>query len=381
MQQDARHAAQGKQANISAQQKLHGLDHLRSIAILFVLLFHYFILSGGQPAWLPDFARFGWTGVDLFFVLSGFLIASQLFAQIKEGKSISFRVFFLKRFFRIIPAFLVTVGVYFCFPFFREKESLPPLWKFLTFTQNFGLNLKDYGTFSHAWSLCVEEHFYLLLPLILILLQLTKTVKKSYWLLVALFLMGCACRTYSFNQYYVPQSGGENAWVHWYKYLYYPTYNRLDGLLTGVAIAGLYRFYPVSWERLSRYGNLFLLLGLLVLTGAYFLCYDQMSIYASVFGFPLVAMGYGCMVIGAISPDSCLYKLRSGSSTFIATLSYAIYLTHKGVIHMTHQVLMGCTIDPNLMLLICIATCTGFAYLLYLTIEKPFMKLRNRIVG
>ena len=113
--------------DINNQQKLYGLDHLRAIAITYVFLFHYFILSGGQPEWLSDFAKFGWTGVDLFFVLSGFLISSQLFGQIKQGRNISFKQFFLKRFFRIIPAFLFTVGLYFCIPLFREKESLPPL--------------------------------------------------------------------------------------------------------------------------------------------------------------------------------------------------------------------------------------------------------------
>ncbi len=138
-------------------QKLYGLDHLRALAIVFVFLFHYFIISGGQPEWLPDFAKFGWTGVDLFFVLSGFLISSQLFAQIKQGQNISFRQFFLKRFFRIVPAFLVTVGLYFCLPFFREKESLPPLWKFLTFTQNWTESKKE---ISHACRF-VSRNFYL----------------------------------------------------------------------------------------------------------------------------------------------------------------------------------------------------------------------------
>jgi peptidoglycan/LPS O-acetylase OafA/YrhL len=173
----------------NTHHKFAGLDHLRAVAISYVFLFHYFILSGGQPKWLPGFAKFGWTGVDLFFVLSGFLISSQLFDQIEKGQNISYKQFFLKRFFRIVPAFLVTVGLYFCIPFFRERESLPSLWKFLTFTQNIGLNLKDFGAFSHAWSLCVEEHFYLLLPLILIVLQTTKRLKRSWWLLVGLFLL------------------------------------------------------------------------------------------------------------------------------------------------------------------------------------------------
>lgn len=362
------------------QQKLYGLDHLRAFAILIVFLFHYFILSGGQPKWLPDFAKFGWTGVDLFFVLSGFLISSQLFAQIKKGQNISFKQFFLKRFFRIIPAFLVTVGLYFCFPFFREKESLPPLWKFLTFTQNIGLNLKDFGTFSHCWSLCVEEHFYLFLPIILILLHFVKFTKKSYWLLITLFLLGFVIRIYSFNELYLPRIEDENGWLYWYKYIYYPTYNRLDGLLVGVSIAGIYQFLPTFWNRISKYGNLFIISSLVVLTSAYFLCEDQMTFNASVFGFPLIAVGYGFMVIGAVSPTSFLYKWNSKITTLIATLSYAIYLTHKGVIHMTHQLFAEFKMENNLMLLICMATCILFAFLLHLTIEKPFMKLRNRIL-
>jgi peptidoglycan/LPS O-acetylase OafA/YrhL len=146
--------------HFNVQNKFYGLDHLRALAITLVFLFHYKILIVEHPVWMSDLVQFGWTGVDLFFVLSGFLIASQLFAEIKKGKKISIRIFFLKRFFRIIPAFWLIVGIYFCFPSFREKEALPPMWKFLTFTQNFGLNLSNQGTFSHAWSLCVEEHFY-----------------------------------------------------------------------------------------------------------------------------------------------------------------------------------------------------------------------------
>lgn len=363
-----------------SHQKFYGLDHLRALAIVFVLFFHYFILTGGQPEWLPDAAKFGWTGVDLFFVLSGFLISSQLFAQLKQGKTIAFKAFFLKRFFRIIPAFLVTVGLYFCFPFFREKESLPPLWKFLTFTQNLGLYIKDFGTFSHAWSLCVEEHFYLLLPLLLIVLQATKHIKNSYWILIALFIFGFVIRDYSFNQLYFPKTEDENAWQYWYRYIYYPTYNRLDGLLVGVSIAGIYTFFPTVWNKTANYKNAFVLLSLALLTGAYFLCYDQMSYNASVFGFPLVAIGYGFLVVGALSPSCFLYKWNSKLTTFIATLSYAIYLTHKGVIHMTHEVLNDFKIEPNLMLVICMINCVWFAYLLHLAIEKPFMKLRNRII-
>jgi peptidoglycan/LPS O-acetylase OafA/YrhL len=370
-----------EQLTINSHKKLYGLDHLRALAIVFVFLFHYFILSHGQPEWLPDLAKFGWTGVDLFFVLSGFLISSQLFEQIKYGQTISFKLFFLKRFFRIIPTFWVTIGFYYCFSIFREKEALPPVWEFLTFTQNLGLNLKDFGTFSHAWSLCVEEHFYLFLPIILIFLQFYKLFRKSYWLLILLFLFGFAIRIYSYNILYLPKINDEDGWMYWYKYIYYPTYNRLDGLLVGVSIAGMYQFSPNFWAKISKYGNHSLVFSLLVLTAANFLCQDSQSYSASVFGFPLIAVGYGFMVIGSISPSSFLFKWNSKITTFIATLSYAIYLTHKGIIHITHQLLINYKIDTNWILLISMITCTIGAVLLNLAVEKPFMRLRNKIIN
>jgi peptidoglycan/LPS O-acetylase OafA/YrhL len=94
----------------------------------------------------------------------------------------------------------------------------------------------------------------------------------------------------------------------------------------------------------------------------------------------LIAVGYGFIVIGAISPNSFLFKWNSKATTLIATLSYAIYLTHKGIIHMTHQLLAGYKIESNLMLIICIMTCIIGAYLLNWSVEKPFMKLRNKFI-
>ena len=363
------------------QQTFHGLDHLRAFAIFFVFLFHYFILSKGQPVWLPEVAKFGWTGVDLFFVLSGFLISSQLFAQIEQGQRISFKRFFLKRFFRIIPAYVVVVAIYFCIPYFREKESLPPLWKFLTFTQNFGLNLKDFRTFSHAWSLCVEEHFYLGLPLILIVFQRMKRIRHASWLLIGLFILTLLARYYSYINLYFPHMEEEHGWLNWYMYIYYPTYTRLDGLLVGVSIAAIYRFLPTLWSRISVFGNQFILLGLTVLVGAYFLCYDEQSFYASVFGFTVVAIGYGFLVIGAICPTSFLFKCKSKGVSFIASISYAIYLTHKGVIHITHEVLHEFKLNSNLLLIFSMISCITVAYILNQVVEHPFMNFRKKLLS
>jgi len=361
--------------------KFNGLDHLRALAIFQVFFFHYFIISKGKPGWLPDVAAFGWTGVDLFFVLSGFLITSALLTDIHHHQKISLGHFFLKRVFRIIPAYLVTLALYFMVPFFREKEALPAFWRFITFTQNFGLNIKDTGTFSHAWSLCVEEHFYLVLPLILLLLLSTRTLRYGYVLLILLFIAGWMLRILSYEQLYLPHANDADGWKYWYQYIYYPTYNRLDGLLMGVVIAIIFVYRPVCWNKLTRYGNWLLLAGVLLLALAWRVCEDQQTYTASIAGFPLVALGYGLLVTGSLSPVTFLYKKRSRITAFIAATSYAIYLTHKGFISITQKVLADVGLNDNLVLLISIITSLAGAYLLYLLVEQPFMRWRRKLLS
>lgn len=368
--------------NPKANSKLYGLDHLRALAILLVLIFHY-QLWFPHPAWTSWFMQLGWTGVDLFFVLSGFLISSQLFSQIKKGNQISIKEFYIKRFFRIIPIYFFVVAIYFLFPFFREKEALPPLWKFLTFTQNFGTDTSKFGTFSHVWSLCVEEHFYLFFPFILIFLLRKNLFAKSYWILIVLFLLGFALRFFLWNTYLASYGIAEQPKDYWVKIMYTPTYNRLDGLLVGVAIAALYHFLPNVWNKISKFGNHLIITGILLMAAAYFSCTTQKAFSTSIFGFPIIAIAYGFMVTGAISPVSFLYKWQSKTTTLIATLSYGIYLTHKSIIHVVQEIFSkwGIEISGNLIFLVSLVLCLLVALLLHLTIEKPFMKMRDKIIG
>ncbi|MEO8771218.1 MAG: acyltransferase, partial [Ferruginibacter sp.] len=362
-------------------KRLYGLDHLRTLAILFVFLYHYSHLFP-HPGWTSPIGKFGWTGVDLFFVLSGYLISSQLFEMIKAGRKISFPVFFIKRFFRIIPAYLFVLAIYFCIPYAREWEALAPIWKYISFTQNLGLDLRTQRTFSHAWSLCIEEQFYLALPITLIGLVYFKTIKKAFLLLIALFIFGFMIRFYSYNHLVEPFIDTDGGWSYWYTWIYYPTYCRLDGLLTGVSIAALFVFRPLIKERICQFGNWLLLLSVIVLTGAYFLCMEETSFEASVFGFPLVSFGYGFMLMGAVSPKSIFYKFNSKTTTILATLSYPIYLTHKIVIHITQDQFSktGIDVNGNLMFLICIITCFIAAWMLNRLIEKPFLRLRDKLL-
>ena len=336
----------------------------------------------GNPEWVKDGFRFGWTGVDLFFVLSGFLIASPLFASMSVEKPISLKAFFIKRFFRIIPPYLVIVAIYFLFPSFRERPAPAPLWKYLSFTQNLGLDLRTQGTFSHAWSLCIEEQFYLFLPLILVGLVSFRLVRKGLAVLLFFFGVCFLLRLFSWFALVEPHSETGNFGYEWYKWIYYPTYCRLDGLLVGVSIAAIFQFRPKWRDWLYRFGNYWLLAGLAILLMAYFLCEQQLTFESSIFGFPLVSLGYGFLVLGAVCPKSILYRFRSGIFAWIATLSYVIYLSHKMMIHLTKSALskLGMEIDANWVLIMSTIVSLSCALLMHIVIERPFLKLRKMLL-
>ena len=358
-----------------------GLDFLRALAIFVVYFYHNLVLFP-HPEWLASVAKFGWVGVDLFFALSGFLIASQLFAKVVAGQKISLRDFFIKRFFRIMPVFFVVLGLYFIFPVLRENPSLAPLWKFLSFTQNLGLDRTTQSGFSHAWSLCVEEQFYLLFPLLLITTVKLNLLKKSYLLVLALFVSGFFARYYAWDTWVLPFMGTDVFSTHWYEWIYYPTYARLDGLLAGISIAALYQFKPHLKSRIQIYGNSILLLGLVVLSLAYRVCLEDKSFTMALFGFPLVDLGCGLLVLGAVCKESFLYRFKSYLFSKLAALSYAIYLIHKIALHVSQEYLFisFTSRDSNLMMFLAVLTTLLASLLLNSLIEKPFMTLRRKFV-
>ncbi|HEX4373973.1 MAG TPA: acyltransferase, partial [Puia sp.] len=158
--------------------------------------------------------------------------------------------------------------------------------------------------------------------------------------------------------------------------------NRLDGLLTGVTIAALFQFKPKIKKWISERANYFLITGFALLVCSYFVCINEHSFVASIFGFPLVSISYGFIVSAAICPSTFLYKFNSKITTTLATLSYAIYLTHKGVIHVAQQLLMkiGIEGESTVMFFLCIAIAIFAAWFMNRIIEKPFLKWREIIL-
>lgn len=369
--------------NLQPKKRLAGLDHLRALAILLVLVFHFGLF--GHPAWVETVGSFGWTGVDLFFVLSGYLIGGQLLGRVASGRPLALGEFYFKRLLRIVPAYLTVLLLYFSLPAFKERGELPPLWRFLSFTQNFGLDLRTSSAFSHAWSLCVEEQFYLLMPLVVLALAVLKPRRWALWLVPVLFGLGLFLRFYSWELFIEPilQSGSRNGLgITYYKWIYYPSYNRMDGLVTGVCLAALYHFQPGLWSRLTRHGNALLLLALAMLTGAWFLCADLITFNATVFGYPLVDLGYGVLVLAALSPSGVLGRFDSRLTAFIAAISYSLYLIHKPLIHLTQVLLArhGFPADSNEVFLCALLIAFLGGWLLHLAVEKSALRLRDRIL-
>src|SRR5437899_7004784 len=129
------------------RERQPGLDLLRALAIIVVVIYHAALFGFKLPGRVD---RFGWIGVDLFFVLSGYLIGGQLLAPLGRGRPIELRRFFARRALRIIPAYFVILSVYAFLPSWRDYPDMSPPWKFFFSVQNIGLHG---GTaFSHAWS-------------------------------------------------------------------------------------------------------------------------------------------------------------------------------------------------------------------------------------
>src|SRR5690242_7849791 len=203
------------------------------------------------------FHRWGWIGVDLFFVLSGYLIGGQLLAPLARGQSINLKRFFARRALRIMPAYFVILGIYIFLPAWREYPDMYSWWKFLLSVQN--IALQGGTAFSHAWSLAVEDQFYLALPFFLLFLY-----RRSHAAILVPSLMvigGIALRSFLAAQNpSVVGSGvsfrGFQAWI------YYPTWTRLDPLVLGVALAAVEKFRPTWWKWLTDHAPLFWFPGL-----------------------------------------------------------------------------------------------------------------------
>jgi peptidoglycan/LPS O-acetylase OafA/YrhL len=355
-----------------------GLDTLRALAIALVFMYHYAVFVSRKPTFgWPSVV--GWAGVDLFFVLSGYLIANQLFAGLARGQALSLRGFWGRRALRTLPVFWLVLAAYFLLPGALGGRTPPPLWRFLTFTQNLGLQP---GTaFSHAWSLCVEEQFYLALPLVLVLGARLGRV-HGWWLLGALAVAGMATRGVLWFQ--VDKSAGGDPRLYM-PLIYYATPCRFDEFLPGVAIALLKNFHPAAWARACARGGRLLAAGLGGALAVLALAYredalDNYGFFMMTFGFTLLAWSFGLLVAAALAPASPLHRLRVPGAASLARWSYSIYLSHKPLAYVLQRALAPWALPEAARATVIALACVALGALLYRLVEAPFMALRERLV-
>lgn len=368
------------QSETQGQAQLPGLTLLRAIAIVWVMLYH--LESYGLP--LPALASHGWMGVDLFFVLSGYLIGGQLLRPCAAGAAPDFQQFFLRRAFRVLPAYLTVLALYAAFPGLNEAEGMQPLWQFLTFTVNLFPDYLHSRAFSHAWSLSVEEQFYVLLPLLVWGLARKPAAWKVSTVVVALLLGGMLLRGMLWYGHMAAQVGTAEAPMAallWYvESIYNPTYARLDGLLAGVVVALIQVFRPRWWAWAMAYCKCFLLAGVAGL--ALSLRLNPVSAHGVVFGFPLLSASLALILVALAGPATVKRGWSGWSipgAAPVAAMAFSLYLTHKLVFHWV-RALMGGLLEGNgvLAFIAYMGAALAVGGLLYVLVERPGQRWRER---
>lgn len=358
--------------------RLSALDLLRAIAIVWVMVFHSYLagyMGGGVLRWS------GWMGVDLFFALSGFLIGCQVFAPLAAGRRVDFVDFYLRRSFRTLPAYFVVLAVYVAWPAAREASGMMPLWQFLTYTLNLFID-PGRSAFSHAWSLCVEEQFYVLFPLLAVVLAWRGHWRRTALVMALLVAGGMALRAVLWMHGLQPVlARGGDAGGTYLRLLYYPTYVRLDDLLAGVALAAMRCYGTRGWAWVQRRPDLVAAFGVL-LAAVCMLGFDghRFSFVGNVFGYPFLALAMMALVAAAATGRGMLSRLHVPGAGWLARASYSLYLSHKMVYGALHAH-FGAWVDGHgigTVLIYAVAVLVVGAALHY-AVERPFLRLRERV--
>ena len=335
------------------------IDGLRAVAILAVVAAHI----GAQHA------RGGFFGVDVFFVISGYLISGIVFADI-EAQKFSFAAFYERRVRRIVPAFFVVLMAVFALAYiYMLPVEMNGFAKSLV-AATFGVSNIYFWTLSgyfdsasaympllHTWSLSVEEQFYVIFP-ILLLLGYRFCRPQLKVLVVALFLASLLANI--LGAFYYPDAR------------FYLTPNRAWELLAGALIT--LNIVPEIRERSFRNAASVAGLFLIVLS---FVCFSPETPYLGVAAL-LPCLGATLIIAAGCSGESIVGKALSiKPMLFVGLISYSLYLWHWPVIVFHRMGFIPCEgLSPRMEKTVLIAVCFAFATLSWKYVETPFRKKR-----
>lgn len=357
------------------------LDFLRSLAILGVIAGHsnsaYLLTGAGPTLWTRSpFVKGGWSGVDLFFALSGYLIGRQLWREVAETGSVNIQRFIVRRGLRIWPLYfaVLLITVFVVHP---EARSLSQCWSDLIFMSNYlGAGVVDGG-----WSLCVEEQFYMLAPLILVFTARWFKSVASYrpWLIGFLALLPClrALAWWRLTSQSPVPSSDDRLWA-----LYYPFHTHSDGLVIGMLVANLENTGSLK-RGVGLLGSIWLVPVAAILCG---FCYAISSVYFNYTGFALV---FGSAIVFCLTREGSLPGwLNWRIFYWVSRLSFGMYLVHQWfrlpVLIFLDSYIIHAKSAPTLFSFFNFASLTAVgmvvALFFYCTIEYQFLLFRDQIL-
>ena len=341
------------------------LDQLRSCAILLVITYHVVQMSPNPIPSLAGITRYGGYGVDLFFILSGWLIGGIYWREMKAFGQVDTRRFWLRRWIRTLPSYFAALVLSWLAVYCMRGEPFD--WYYVIFTQNY---YERIPFFLVSWSLCIEEHFYLAAPLIAAIL-IVATPRRILWLpWVFLILLSLGFRCIEWRDPGTSEFG----------YSTTATHLRLDGLVLGFGLSYLPVFAPVVFKALAKRSIFVVPLGFIGLVALEYAGEPWLSILWPT----TVAMFFAALVVVGVSHEG-----RRGTSgrahyfpwTAIATASYSAYLIHPLSIHVTRKVItVTGPYESFLYWPVVILAIVIFTYLFYHLFERSSLLLRDRWV-
>lgn len=352
------------------------IDCLRGIAVLSVVFLHSAIQ-------IPVFFKAGWMGVDLFFVLSGFLISGLLFREYQKRQAIDVGRFFIRRGLKIYPSFWFFMAVTWGISQLNRDAptaSAQAYLRELFFIQNYFP-----GVWTHTWSLAVEEHFYIFLPLFLLALtRLSRNRRDPFWCIgwCAVFI-GIGCIFLRAALVLLPQNPN-------FHLAYRGTHARIDSLFFGVLLGYLYNYHGHRLERamdstFRRIALAVVSIGLLL--PGYFVPRDSKAF--SVLGYTMLYLGFGGILLLSVhvrevlppGPSKWLRPVASGLA-YVGMYSYSIYLWHEAIQgwpNLLAYKFFQSTLPPIPYLFLYLLLSLTMGITISRAVEYPILKLRDRL--
>lgn len=364
------------------KERIFGLDLMRAVAIAFVFLGHcLWIYSDAKGIIASVFQVFAFLGVEIFFVLSGFLIGSILYRLYVEESFTTKKVlvFLKRRWFRTLPMYFLALIINIVIAFFYETWDAN-WWRYFLFLQN--LNAAMLPFFPESWSLSVEEYSYLILPCVLLVFGfLFKPKNRSLFFLM---IIGLLILLSFLARIWFHTTTNNTDIVIWNAHVKSVVIYRLDSIFIGVLCSWIAVHFKSYW---IQYKNVFFAIGVFAIgflftgIGYFQILIPTHPLFWNVFYLPLVSISIA-FFLPVLSQWKTFDSKLAKPITFISIISYSIYLLHYSIILQVMKNSFPIN-SQNTMVLHLFTACYGLitialSYLTYRFFEKPIMNLRDK---